>query len=172
MAQDDNDGASPQSPAHQRQSPSPEPTSRAVSPQNTFLTGSSQLPIRTSSGGRSRLASARAAPYTLAQSPRYLPAGDIANIPRTAQFHAVGMPARHPLGVQLESMQSDASTDSADSTSDHGATAAAAAAISVTAAPTTMESESPTTPLSSEQESSAIAPEEDDDERMGAGQQF
>ncbi|KAJ2166433.1 hypothetical protein GGF45_005809, partial [Coemansia sp. RSA 551] len=125
MAQDDAGGASPLSPTQQRQSLSPEPA-------GTFLTGSSQLPIR-SSGSRARLASARAAPYSLIQSPRYLSAGDMANIPRTAQFHAVGMPARHPLGVQLESMQSDASTDSADSASEHGsATAVTASAATAT----------------------------------------
>ncbi|KAJ2498157.1 hypothetical protein GGH96_004527 [Coemansia sp. RSA 1972] len=157
MAQDDAGGASPLSPTQQRQSLSPEPA-------GTFLTGSSQLPIRSSSS-RSRLVSARAAPYSLIQSPRYLSAGDMANIPRAAQFHAVGMPARHPLGVQLESMQSDASTDSADSASEHGsATAVTASAVTAT------ESESPTTPQSSGQESSAVAPEDDDG--LGADQQF
>ncbi|KAJ2783696.1 hypothetical protein GGI15_002490 [Coemansia interrupta] len=41
----------------------------------------------------------------------------MANIPRTAQFHAVGMPARHPLGVQADPMHSDmSSTESADGT--------------------------------------------------------
>ncbi|KAJ2452473.1 hypothetical protein EV183_002920 [Coemansia sp. RSA 2336] len=142
-----------------RQSLSPEPPGRSSPPQTTYLTGTSQLPIR----NRSRMASARTTPYSLSQSPRYLSAGDRANIPRTAQFHAVGMPARHPLGIQLETMQSDASTDSADSASDHGS-AATTRAVDNASVAETIGGVSPTTPQSSGQESSAVAPEGDDGE--------
>ncbi|KAJ2158073.1 hypothetical protein GGF46_004038 [Coemansia sp. RSA 552] len=61
------------------------------------------------------------------------------------------MPARHPLGAQLEALQSDASTDSADSMSDHGTSAAAAAtAAANTVAP--MDAEPPAMALPGGQE--------------------
>ncbi|KAJ2286228.1 hypothetical protein IWW55_007033, partial [Coemansia sp. RSA 2706] len=82
MTLDDIGSAPPRSSPQPQPSPSPEPVSRTTSPPSSFLTGSSQLPIRTT-GNRSRLTSTRAAPYSLAQSPRYLSAGDRANIPRT-----------------------------------------------------------------------------------------
>ncbi|KAJ1726097.1 hypothetical protein LPJ61_005423, partial [Coemansia biformis] len=182
MSRNDNNdqGGLPRRPAqqHERQSPPPSPPPDSPNRQGipAFLTGSSQLPIRTSAG-RPRLTSARAAPYTLTSptTTRYLSAGDITNIPRAAQFRAVGMPARHPLGVQSEPMHSDASTDSADSAPDHGsaaATPASAVSLSVSAAAVaTPEGDSaPTTPPSSEQDSLALAPEEE--EPMGDGQRF
>ncbi|KAI9501027.1 WD40-repeat-containing domain protein [Coemansia spiralis] len=84
----------------------------------SYLTGTSQLPVR-ASANRPHSVSARASPYSRSHpAPRHLPVGEIANIPRAAQFHAVGTPARHPLGMQTESMQSDdASTESAESAS-------------------------------------------------------
>ncbi|KAJ1899459.1 hypothetical protein LPJ66_002099, partial [Kickxella alabastrina] len=76
----------------------------------------SQLPVR-SSNTRAHSTLSRSSPYTVTHSNvRHMTAGDVANIPRTAQYHAVGMPARHPLGVQSESMHSDvSSTESVDS---------------------------------------------------------
>ncbi|KAJ2607450.1 hypothetical protein H4S08_004825 [Coemansia sp. RSA 1365] len=134
---------------------------------STFLTGSSQLPIRISSG-RSRVSTARASPYNLSHqsSARYLSAGEITNIPRTAQFHAVGMPARHPLGVQTESTQSDASTESADSTSEPGSAAASASS----AAPID-NSFLASSPRNAHRDMS-LAMSPDDAEQLGSGQRF
>ncbi|KAJ2549444.1 hypothetical protein EV175_004447 [Coemansia sp. RSA 1933] len=100
----------------QRQAPSPEAEPSGV------LTGTSPLPVR-STTGRPHSVSARSSPYQrghgAAAAGRHTAGGEVVNIPRTAQYHAVGMPARHPLGVQSESMQSDdTSTESVDSGSD------------------------------------------------------
>ncbi|KAJ1901995.1 hypothetical protein LPJ81_003668 [Coemansia sp. IMI 209127] len=100
-----------------RQAPSPDPAPSDV------LTGTSPLPVR-SSTGRPHSMSGRSSssPYARPHSPaRHASGGEIVNIPRTAQYHAVGMPARHPLGVQSESMQSDdTSTESVESGSTDG----------------------------------------------------
>ncbi|KAJ2877740.1 hypothetical protein FB639_003636, partial [Coemansia asiatica] len=84
-----------------------------------FATETSQLPAR-NSAGRVHSVSSRASPYSISHqhhnSGRHMTTGEAANIPRAAQYHAVGMPARHPLGIQTESMQSDvSSTESVDS---------------------------------------------------------
>ncbi|KAJ2503770.1 hypothetical protein IWW47_002850, partial [Coemansia sp. RSA 2052] len=85
----------------------PQLGSRGSSTPQPFLTETSPLPIR-SSTARYHSVSARSAPYTVSHSPRtHLGGGDAANIPRTAQYHAVGTPARHPLGVQSEAMSAD-----------------------------------------------------------------
>ncbi|KAJ1732097.1 hypothetical protein LPJ72_003602 [Coemansia sp. Benny D160-2] len=105
-------------------------TASAAETRNDILTGTSPLPIRSSgsgssSTGRAHSVSARASPYARPSSSssgrHHSAGGEIVNIPRTAQYHAVGMPARHPLGVQTESMQfDDASTDSVESGSADG----------------------------------------------------
>ncbi|KAJ2586347.1 RING finger and WD repeat domain-containing protein 2, partial [Coemansia sp. RSA 1722] len=83
-----------------------------------FASETSNLPVRNSTG-RVHTVSARASPYSITHhhsNGRHMMTGEAANIPRAAQYHAVGMPARHPLGIQTESMQSDvSSTESADS---------------------------------------------------------
>ncbi|KAJ2234699.1 hypothetical protein IWW45_003206 [Coemansia sp. RSA 485] len=83
-----------------------------------FASETSNLPVRNSTG-RAHTVSARASPYSITHhhsNGRHMMTGEAANIPRAAQYHAVGMPARHPLGIQTESMQSDvSSTESADS---------------------------------------------------------
>ncbi|KAJ2794871.1 hypothetical protein H4R20_006077, partial [Coemansia guatemalensis] len=174
---------SPQQQQQQQQQQQPPPPrspgrSDSLPRTSTFLTGSSQLPIRISPG-RSRLSTARASPYTLAHpsSARYLSAGEITNIPRTAQFHAVGMPARHPLGVQTESTQSDASTESADSASESGsaaATAAAAAAASAVAvsSATPIDNSSLVSSPRSAGGGMSLTMTPDDAEQLGGGQRF
>ncbi|KAJ2313398.1 hypothetical protein IWW54_001533, partial [Coemansia sp. RSA 2705] len=52
MTLDDIGSAPPRSSPQPQPSPSPEPVSRTTSPPSSFLTGSSQLPIRTT-GNRS-----------------------------------------------------------------------------------------------------------------------
>ncbi|KAJ2907615.1 hypothetical protein GGI21_003712, partial [Coemansia aciculifera] len=79
---------------------------RGGSTSQPFLTETSPLPIR-SSTARLHSVSARSSPYTVSHSPRTHLGGDAANIPRTAQYHAVGTPARHPLGLQSEAVGSD-----------------------------------------------------------------
>lgn len=102
---------------------------------STYLTETSQLPIR-SSNTRHHSTSARSTPYTLSSatsSHHYHSVGtsvvgDVANIPKTAQYRAVGMPARHPLGLlqqNTDAMQSDGSSadesnQDSSSSSEHG----------------------------------------------------
>ncbi|KAJ1667395.1 hypothetical protein IW140_000892 [Coemansia sp. RSA 1813] len=100
-----------------RQALSPDTSpSRVTTVPTDALTGTSPLPVR-SSTGRPHSVSSRSSPYSRPHSPaRHTVGGEVVNIPRTAQYHAVGMPARHPLGVQSESMQSDdTSTESLES---------------------------------------------------------
>ncbi|KAJ2096963.1 hypothetical protein GGI09_004089 [Coemansia sp. S100] len=85
--------------------------SRSSSSQQSILTETSPLPIRTSTA-RFHSVSARSSPYTVGHLPRTHLGSDAANIPRTAQYHAVGTPARHPLGLQSEAAHSDLATDS------------------------------------------------------------
>ncbi|KAJ2014605.1 hypothetical protein GGI14_004754, partial [Coemansia sp. S680] len=85
--------------------------SRSSSSQQSILTETSPLPIRTSTA-RFHSVSARSSPYTVGHLPRTHLGSDAANIPRTAQYHAVGTPARHPLGLQSEAAHSDLAADS------------------------------------------------------------
>ncbi|KAJ1828413.1 hypothetical protein LPJ73_008568, partial [Coemansia sp. RSA 2703] len=90
-------------------------TTTTPATQPTHTTESSHLPVR-SSVNRAHSVSSRTSPYPLSHNTsRHALPGEAANIPRTAQYHAVGMPARHPLGVQTDPMHSDVSSaDSAD----------------------------------------------------------
>ncbi|KAJ2025282.1 hypothetical protein GGI06_000648 [Coemansia sp. S85] len=84
----------------------PPGNSRGGSPSQPILTETSPLPIRTSTA-RFHSVSARASPYTTSHQARSPLSSDAANIPRAAQYHAVGMPARHPLGLQSGAAPSD-----------------------------------------------------------------
>ncbi|KAJ2386997.1 RING finger and WD repeat domain-containing protein 2, partial [Coemansia sp. RSA 2603] len=90
-------------------------TTTTPATQLTHTTEASHLPVR-SSVNRAHSVSSRTSPYPLSHNTsRHALPGEAANIPRTAQYHAVGMPARHPLGVQTDPMHSDVSSaDSAD----------------------------------------------------------
>ncbi|KAJ2784206.1 hypothetical protein H4R18_001261 [Coemansia javaensis] len=165
------DGESSQAAAPQRTTP---PRSPPRSPRQ----GLGPMAGRPSTGRATRLSPGRPAPYTLGSpsSPRFLAGGDITNIPRTAQFRTVGMPARHPLGIQSELMHSDTSTESAEGVAAAAAVAADAAAAAAAVAAADMAdstpggSSPPTTPMSSERGSAALTPEED--RRAGGGQRF
>ncbi|KAJ2775910.1 hypothetical protein IWQ57_000067 [Coemansia nantahalensis] len=155
----DRDGLPERAPRQQQSPPPQSPPGSPSRPRaSAFLTGSSQLPARTSAG-RPRLIAARATPYTLAspRSARYLSTGDITNIPRAAQFHAVGMPARHPLGVQTKPAHSDTSTESADSAPGRGSPPADVVSAAASGGDST-----PATPPSSGQDGLALASEEDE----------
>ncbi|KAJ2492406.1 hypothetical protein IWW37_001453 [Coemansia sp. RSA 2050] len=84
---------------------------RSSSSSQSILTETSPLPIRTSTA-RFHSVSARSSPYTTSHLLRSPLGGDAANIPRAAQYHAVGMPARHPLGLQSGTAHSSLDVDS------------------------------------------------------------